>query len=201
MFRNPTYKRSRKQSHAVRSETFRVVASEEKNRHIPMVKIISNCWTRLKATYHSLLDSQAATAHTNTLILRDSREDQSDPIPSSQMRSESGKPVHELAAAANAARINSLLSRANTSGLCVACANINLQNRYPQTHHRFPELTLSVSRGCPICRFISENVSVEISTRAAEITVNLAQCSLEYKVPTDGGGHRAFFELFTKRGG
>ena len=165
-----------------------------------MAKIISNCWTRLKAIYHSLLDSQAATGDTNTLILKDSLENQSDSIPPSQRRSGSGKPVHELAAAANEARINSLLSRANASGLCVACSNINLQSRYPQTHHRYPELTLSASRGCPICRFISENVSAEISTRTAEITVNLAQCSLEYKVPTDGGGYRAFFELFAKRG-
>ena len=93
-----------------------------------------------------------------------------------------------------------LLARDSSTGLCTACSGIDIRSQYPMVHHVFHNLRESADRGCFICEFLLGNVKVEHSARSGEITVDPEHHKIHYKLPTDNGGCRATFELFTKDG-
>ena len=92
------------------------------------------------------------------------------------------------------------LRRMEASGVCKACSDVDLCNKYPSTHHTWSNLSLSATQGCPVCQFIVRNFKGFNSNRSAELAVDLSKSTLSYRVPDDGGGKRMNFELFNKSG-
>lgn len=86
------------------------------------------------------------------------------------------------------------------SGMCLACSNIKLGNQYPSTHHTVSRLKDSANRGCPTCRFMMKYFLGGSEGRSAEVSIDLKQSVIRYRVPNSGGGSQAVFELFAKTG-